>query len=1218
MMKYCFFALVILVTLGLKAQNLKVQNFDIDLLITNGLEDDKLGIIFYETSYQKENSEFIVLNKETFRLLARYDYPEEILKTYHTFDSLLNYYENLPDFNEVFINQKRGITPDGYLIYWLEFYKNGVWEISNLFKIDILKGTVVYSDSDVSYVDDSFRFYVKYLQNKSAKQWQVIDITTGKSSREFNGIFQSIKSFGSDDYIVNFQKNDQFFAYSTRLKKLLNTGNQANSIISVVKRQAQEGYISQSNFGKNTLQIHFYDEQFDVVSSSYTQLSGELTDHRFINDNQQSLVITNESEGSGQKLIIDNNSGKVLFDLKREEKTIGNLIGEDSLRFSIKNDKLFTFPSQPLVIIKENEKIAIINYLTKEQFLVTNPALGNCHTKEVITDNQLLHFTCPEMIVSVDISAFKTTTEKIPYFLQHKKPEEIINILIHRGSLDFSDIPNAYNSNYVKCETGILTFDPVNFQWEMYDLQSSKLKFKWLGKIKQTSATIHDIFFGDNQILNILADDIWIQYDFEDANKPLKFLNERLRHITDPGLKTNYFRTDKYLVRKLTRTKVDYNSPDHDEITSVITYKYAVSDQKLADSSVAELPSEKEIVPKNEKLASIANDRIIVYNKGDHLQITNKQTGLTVDMYLFDRSLYNVKNLTGLSLPSKKITNIDYVIICKDGFDFNHIDATKRLHFARDFEIIDFTQLKDRYWVPGLLQRVVKGEPIPEKNSRDIKDIDLYPKIRLKHPMNNKGVLGIQLYDQGGGYGSVRIWVNGKEVSSDIRGSDFDHSLDSITLSYDITGHPFLKNEELNTIEVSAFNSEDYVMSRPKKLYYIPKGSREAYEPVLHAIIVGTSDYIGNNLDLGFPAKDARAFSSALELSAKNLLGIGKTNFRLLTTDDKNWWPSKENIRKAYAEIAKTAKPYDVIVLYFAGHGVNYGGFDSDFYYLTADAANGNLKDPVLRESVAISSDELTEWIKNIPALKQVLIFDACHSGQFAEDFLTKRELRNASEIKALERMKDRTGMYILSGSAADAVSYEASVYGQGLLTYALLFGMKGASLREGKFVDVVQLFQFTADKVPVLAEDIGGIQKPEIRLPLGGESFDIGLLESEDREQIKLPNPKPLYIQSSFQNHTTFDDNLELSDLLDEELKNLQESESSIVFVDVSKFNGAFSIRGQYRQKGKKIQLQANLLQDGRVVKTYNVKGITAKQVIEKLIESGLDNGTLRTPKTM
>ena len=46
----------------------------------------------------------------------------------------------------------------------------------------------------------------------------------------------------------------------------------------------------------------------------------------------------------------------------------------------------------------------------------------------------------------------------------------------------------------------------------------------------------------------------------------------------------------------------------------------------------------------------------------------------------------------------------------------------------------------------------------------------------------------------------------------------------------------------------------------------------------------------------------------------------------------------------------------------------------------------------------------------------------------------------------------------LLLGCAADRVSYEASRYEQGLLTYSLLTGMRGAALREGDMVRAAAL----------------------------------------------------------------------------------------------------------------------------------------------------------------
>ncbi len=95
------------------------------------------------------------------------------------------------------------------------------------------------------------------------------------------------------------------------------------------------------------------------------------------------------------------------------------------------------------------------------------------------------------------------------------------------------------------------------------------------------------------------------------------------------------------------------------------------------------------------------------------------------------------------------------------------------------------------------------------------------------------------------------------------------------------------------------------------------------------------------------------------------------------------------------------------------------------------------------RQNSTLSSEELVNLVKQVPALKQVLIIDACASGRIVDDLVAKRDAFSSTTIRAFDRMKDRTGMHIITGSAADAVSYEASRYGQGVLTYSLLEGWK-------------------------------------------------------------------------------------------------------------------------------------------------------------------------------
>jgi hypothetical protein len=199
---------------------------------------------------------------------------------------------------------------------------------------------------------------------------------------------------------------------------------------------------------------------------------------------------------------------------------------------------------------------------------------------------------------------------------------------------------------------------------------------------------------------------------------------------------------------------------------------------------------------------------------------------------------------------------------------------------------------------------------------------------------------------------------------------------------------------------------------------------------------------------------------------------------------------------------------------------VTHGGVDGEYYYLTQDASSGDLSDPGVRSTRAFSSAELEERLAALRARKQVVILDTCFAGQLLVDLTAARDVP-ASQKRALERLKDQTGTFLLAGSAADSVSYEASPFGHGLLTYSLLRAMKDA-LRpavdgEGH-VDVMGLFSSSQDQVPLLASDLNGVQRPQVAMPRGGESFAIGRLREEDRGAIPLERPLPALVPASFE----------------------------------------------------------------------------------------------------
>jgi hypothetical protein len=198
--------------------------------------------------------------------------------------------------------------------------------------------------------------------------------------------------------------------------------------------------------------------------------------------------------------------------------------------------------------------------------------------------------------------------------------------------------------------------------------------------------------------------------------------------------------------------------------------------------------------------------------------------------------------------------------------------------------------------------------------------------------------------------------------------------------------------------------------------------------------------------------------------------------------------------------------------------------------------------------------------------------------------------------------------MFVLSGSASDKVSYEAGEYGQGLLTYALLQGMVVASQKtaDGKYIDVMKLFQYARDEVPRLATSINGIQTPMLGFPRMGASFDIGILN--DDTNIPIGSKKPVVIRSNFLNAVSLNDDLQLVERLEiafqEEMS--KGKDADFIYVDVNDYPIGYSLSGIYEQKEGLISLKINLFQDGKLVTSLNVEEeIDPDRLVKRIIRA-------------
>ena len=435
------------------------------------------------------------------------------------------------------------------------------------------------------------------------------------------------------------------------------------------------------------------------------------------------------------------------------------------------------------------------------------------------------------------------------------------------------------------------------------------------------------------------------------------------------------------------------------------------------------------------------------------------------------------------------IEDEDWAVITPDYRFDTTLRGMKEIHFVSGDIPLDLFQLKECYYEPGLLSKITGFNNEPSRKIFSLNEIQLFPEIQIKSPGPDKKLI-IKLIDQGGGIGRSQVFLNKKEIANASGKNSFE---------LDLTG---IVPGQQNVIRVVAWNKEGYLSNGGVECSWIAEGKKDNEPPELYAIIAGVSNYSSPDIKLSFPDRDGKNIAKALEIGGKRLLGSHKVHITLLTStpEGNSLLCIKENLKKAFYE-ARKAKPQDIVVVYLAGYGITLQKEGDLYCYLTKEAISTDMSSPEIRSKSSVTCDELAEWFNQIPSLRQIIILDTCAGGPLARQLTAKRYIP-VEQIRAMETLKDRTGVYVLMGYTSDIVSYEACHCGESFLTHAILTGIKGEALRDNEFLDIKNLFQYVSTEVSLMAGNIGGIEKPLIIVP-DEDTFDIGRFTREDRELI-------------------------------------------------------------------------------------------------------------------
>jgi WD40 repeat protein len=337
--------------------------------------------------------------------------------------------------------------------------------------------------------------------------------------------------------------------------------------------------------------------------------------------------------------------------------------------------------------------------------------------------------------------------------------------------------------------------------------------------------------------------------------------------------------------------------------------------------------------------------------------------------------------------------------------------------------------------------------------------------------------LMVEVYDGGGGVKEVNIFQNDKLIITD-KDVKTKGEGDKVTKTYEVE-----MVNEVNEFKVVVVNFQK-IESRPDYLTVEYKGEI-LVTSTLHMLAVGINKYQNEAYNLNYAQPDAKSLVTKLNERGKKLF---KEINRIEIYDED---ATRENIVMAFKTMVTRAKPEDVFLFYYAGHGT-LDEEHNDEYYLVPTNITKLYGDPEQLQKKGISATELRELLTQIKSQKQVILMDACHSGGALKSLNVRAA---ATDEKAIIQLARSSGVIMLASSGTKQFATEFEELKHGVFTYALVEALEGKADTGDKKITVNELKFYMEERVPELTKKYGG----KTQYPTGyitGNDFPLSLLE--------------------------------------------------------------------------------------------------------------------------
>lgn len=555
----------------------------------------------------------------------------------------------------------------------------------------------------------------------------------------------------------------------------------------------------------------------------------------------------------------------------------------------------------------------------------------------------------------------------------------------------------------------------------------------------------------------ITDDNLLLYYEDASSTKPTYELTFTLWNLADASLKmlnvetkTGAYQKHKY-ISSINYTQSITCSSDPEMLYRKIPSHFFLNDYKKIEQYGC-----------NQSLIFIAKDTgAFSVNKEQNRQVLiHKKTKQKVaDLYAFEDG--------------------EWIVITPDGYYNASPNGDKNLNVRVGKNVYGIENYRETFFRPDLVKLALAGGSL--QGYRNLADVKQPPKVSIVQTPVTAATeslkLTLKLEEQGGGFGDVRLFLNGSAVM-------LDSSRSLKAVQKDGSGAVF-RNYTLklspgsNTIRAVAFNADNSMQSN-EAVHQVTASFTANHKPTLHALVIGINDYKNPKLTLQYAVADAQLFADTLKKSASGL--FDKVIIKTLTTRAAT---TAENIAHEL-KVLRTLNPDDLFVLYVASHGVVD---DGEYYLITS---NVGLTRTEKLKTDALTQTALKELIANIPTTKKLIILDTCNASAAGDAIQLAMLTRGMSEDAAVKILSRAVGSTILSAATSSQEALEG-YQGHGLFTWVLTEGLRGkADKGKSGYIKTTDIADYVGEEVPNLAEKVfKRAQYPTISM--SGQPFPVG-----------------------------------------------------------------------------------------------------------------------------